>query len=335
MSPGWEVTDFGVVGGPRPRATVTCVRRHQRPRRAGGAWWWSARSPAPGSARAAPAPCTRPRAARSATAQPDRQVRVGSPDDPALDGLDRGRPTGPRPRVFAGEARRALAVAGAAAGVGDAAAADEWILARRLRPRPAAARDAVRGPPARLVTAPGPRLRWCASTSTRTRARATAPTRPASWCTPRRRPGSTCSRSPTTTPATAGPRPPTRPTRSGSPWSAGWRSAPGWPSGLGLHLLAYLPDPTYPPLVEGLQRVLDGRDERVPAILERLREHDIDLTEAEVRRLAGGPAAVGRPHIADAMVPPGSSRTATRRSRLPRLGRQGVRAPVRRRRWSR
>ena len=25
MSPGWEVTDFGVVGGPRPRATVTCV----------------------------------------------------------------------------------------------------------------------------------------------------------------------------------------------------------------------------------------------------------------------------------------------------------------------
>ena len=73
-------------------------------------------------------------------------------------------------------------------------------------------------------------------------------------------------------------------------------------SGLGLHLLAYLPDPTYPPLVEGLQRVLDGRDERVPAILERLREHDVDLTEAEVRRLAGGPAAVGRPHIADAMI---------------------------------
>jgi hypothetical protein len=77
------------------------------------------------------------------------------------------------------------------------------------------------------------------------------------------------------------------------------------PSGLGLHLLAYLPDPTYPPLVEGLRRVLDGRDERVPAILERLREHDVDLTEAEVRRLAGGPAAVGRPHIADAMIAAG------------------------------
>jgi len=25
MSPGWEVTDFGVVGGPRAQATVTCV----------------------------------------------------------------------------------------------------------------------------------------------------------------------------------------------------------------------------------------------------------------------------------------------------------------------
>ncbi|MET1058362.1 MAG: PHP domain-containing protein [Nocardioides sp.] len=76
-------------------------------------------------------------------------------------------------------------------------------------------------------------------------------------------------------------------------------------SGLGLHLLAYLPDPTYPPLLEGLRRVLDGRDERVPAILDRLREHDVDLTEVEVRRLAGGPAAVGRPHVADAMVAAG------------------------------
>ena len=64
-------------------------------------------------------------------------------------------------------------------------------------------------------------------------------------------------------------------------------------AGLGLHLLAYLPDPTYPPLVEGLQRVLEGRDERVPAILERLREHDVDLTEA---RCAGWPA--GRPRSA-------------------------------------
>ena len=75
--------------------------------------------------------------------------------------------------------------------------------------------------------------------------------------------------------------------------------------GLGVHLLAYLPDPAYPPLDEALHRVLDGRDERVPAILDRLREHGVDLTEDDVRRLAGGPAAVGRPHIADARVAAG------------------------------
>jgi predicted metal-dependent phosphoesterase TrpH len=75
--------------------------------------------------------------------------------------------------------------------------------------------------------------------------------------------------------------------------------------GPGVHLLAYLPDPTYPPLVEGLRLVLEGRDDRVPAILERLREHGVDLDEDAVRRLAGGPAAVGRPHIADAMVAAG------------------------------
>ena len=109
----------------------------------------------------------------------------------------------------------------------------------------------VRGPPARLVTVPGPRLRWCASTSTPTRARATAPTRLASWCTPRRRRDSTCSRSPTTTPATAGPRPPSGRRGRASRWSAGWRSAPGWPAASGVHLLAYLPDPTYPPLARG------------------------------------------------------------------------------------
>ncbi len=75
--------------------------------------------------------------------------------------------------------------------------------------------------------------------------------------------------------------------------------------GTGVHLLAYLPDPTYPPLVDGLRRVLVGRDERVPAILDRLREHGVDLTEERVRRLAGAPAAVGRPHVADAMVAAG------------------------------
>ena len=37
--------------------------------------------------------------------------------------------------------------------------------------------------------------------------------------------------------------------------------------GAGVHLLAYLPDPTYAPLAAALDKILDGRNSRVPAIL--------------------------------------------------------------------
>ena len=72
--------------------------------------------------------------------------------------------------------------------------------------------------------------------------------------------------------------------------------------GRGVHLLAYLPDPTYPPLVEHLGLILDGRNARVPAIVERLRATGLEVTEEDVRREAGASAAAGRPHIADALV---------------------------------
>lgn len=72
--------------------------------------------------------------------------------------------------------------------------------------------------------------------------------------------------------------------------------------GHGVHLLAYRPDPTYPPLVEALGKILAGRSSRVPAILERLRAHGLEITAADVRRAAHGTAATGRPHVADAMV---------------------------------
>jgi 3',5'-nucleoside bisphosphate phosphatase len=72
--------------------------------------------------------------------------------------------------------------------------------------------------------------------------------------------------------------------------------------GRGAHLLAYLMDPTYPPLVENLRKVLDGRSSRVPAMLERLREIGIDVDIHDVRRAADGTAATGRPHVADALV---------------------------------
>ncbi|CUR60576.1 PHP C-terminal domain protein [metagenome] len=70
----------------------------------------------------------------------------------------------------------------------------------------------------------------------------------------------------------------------------------------GVHLLAYLPDPTYGPLTDVLDRIIAGRTERTPAIVSALRAHGIDVTEDDVRREAGGSVAAGRPHVADALV---------------------------------
>lgn len=72
--------------------------------------------------------------------------------------------------------------------------------------------------------------------------------------------------------------------------------------GHGVHVLAYLPDPTYPPLADQLARVLEGRAGRVPAMLDRLRGLGVDVTAEDVRRAADGTAATGRPHVADALV---------------------------------
>ncbi len=79
----------------------------------------------------------------------------------------------------------------------------------------------------------------------------------------------------------------------------------------GVHLLAYLPDPTHPPLVAALDRILTGRTERTPAIVDALRDHGIDITEDDVRREAGGSVAAGRPHVADALVRLGVSSDRT------------------------
>jgi predicted metal-dependent phosphoesterase TrpH len=70
----------------------------------------------------------------------------------------------------------------------------------------------------------------------------------------------------------------------------------------GVHLLASLPDRDDPDLVATLERILEGRNDRVPAIVERLREVGVDLTEDDVRRESAGTPAPGRPHVADALV---------------------------------
>ncbi|MCW2853975.1 MAG: hypothetical protein JWM84_3639 [Nocardioides sp.] len=72
--------------------------------------------------------------------------------------------------------------------------------------------------------------------------------------------------------------------------------------GAGVHLLAYLPDPTHPGLEQALAKILAGRNSRVPAMLERLRTHGIAIEAQDVRRVSPGTAATGRPHVADALV---------------------------------
>jgi len=80
-------------------------------------------------------------------------------------------------------------------------------------------------------------------------------------------------------------------------------------AGQSVHLLGYLPDPTHQPLVDALQRILDGRNSRVPAVLQRLRELGIEIDLDDVHRVAGEAAAIGRPHIADALISLGVVRT--------------------------
>ena len=76
-------------------------------------------------------------------------------------------------------------------------------------------------------------------------------------------------------------------------------------AGESTHLLGYLPDPAYPPLVAELARVIDGRNSRLPALLARLRELGVDIDIDDVRRVAGEATAMGRPHVADALVEKG------------------------------
>ena len=72
--------------------------------------------------------------------------------------------------------------------------------------------------------------------------------------------------------------------------------------GRGVHLLAYWPDPAHPALVQLLDEVLDGRDDRMPRMVERLRALGHDVSVEDVLAQASGARSVGRPHIADALV---------------------------------
>ena len=69
-----------------------------------------------------------------------------------------------------------------------------------------------------------------------------------------------------------------------------------------MHLLAYLPDPTYPPLVARLARILDGRDARVPGDAAPSCASAGSTSTPPTYAAAGAATATGRPHVADALV---------------------------------
>jgi len=78
---------------------------------------------------------------------------------------------------------------------------------------------------------------------------------------------------------------------------------PGTPAGdrRAVHVLAYGVDPTHPALQAMLERVRQGRADRIPQLLRELAALGLPLSLAEVEAQADG-AVVGRPHVADALV---------------------------------
>ncbi|MFE6778777.1 PHP domain-containing protein [Streptomyces sp. NPDC057702] len=70
---------------------------------------------------------------------------------------------------------------------------------------------------------------------------------------------------------------------------------------VGLHLLAYLFDPEEPELARERELVRDDREPRARAMVDRLRALGAPVTWEQVARIAGD-GAVGRPHVAAAMV---------------------------------
>lgn len=79
--------------------------------------------------------------------------------------------------------------------------------------------------------------------------------------------------------------------------------------GRSLHMLGYLFDPEEPALAAELARICDDRVIRAQGMVDRLRDLGVDVTWGMVRAFAKG-EAVGRPHIARAMVEAGVIRTA-------------------------
>jgi len=74
--------------------------------------------------------------------------------------------------------------------------------------------------------------------------------------------------------------------------------------GRSVHMLAYLFDPGHDELAAELSRIRDDRVWRARAMVDRLAELGVDISWDQLAAIAG-PAVIGRPHIARAMVASG------------------------------
>ena len=72
-------------------------------------------------------------------------------------------------------------------------------------------------------------------------------------------------------------------------------------TGSEIHVLGYFIDPEDPDLQSTLTRFRDGRFNRGRLMVERLRDAGVDISWERVQEISGG-GAIGRPHIAQAMV---------------------------------
>ncbi|OGO50867.1 MAG: hypothetical protein A2148_07895 [Chloroflexi bacterium RBG_16_68_14] len=71
-----------------------------------------------------------------------------------------------------------------------------------------------------------------------------------------------------------------------------------------VHVLGYFLEPDDPELQETLRRLREGRRGRGQGMVRRLRELGLDVTWEQVQRIAGD-GAVGRPHVAQALLEKG------------------------------
>lgn len=74
--------------------------------------------------------------------------------------------------------------------------------------------------------------------------------------------------------------------------------------GITVHLLSYLHDPTYEPLVRACEVTLQSRRTRAERMVENL-SADYPITFQDVLKYAPSDGPVGRPHIADALIEAG------------------------------